>query len=114
MIAWRMAAQFESWNVSSSHLLVLPSVDVSGNIYFCDGYALYGYDDVGDPVGKKIVMFPVTGPLFDMTIVSNQFLYLLYKSGFMVAFFTGTLQILETFCGLVIIMFVLRSKWSKL
>ncbi len=89
MIAWRMAAQFESWNVSSSHTLMLPSVDVSGNIYFSDGYDLYGYNDAGDPLGRRVHMFPESGPLFDMTIVSEQFLYLLYKSGFMVAFFTG-------------------------
>jgi len=84
-----MQAQFESWNVTASHLLMLPSVDVSGNIFFSDGYALYGYDDTGDPMGKKIVMYPETGPLFDMTIVNSQFLSLLYKNGFMVAFFTG-------------------------
>ena len=70
-------------------LVTVPAIDTYGDVYVTDGDELCGLDDTGKPFGPCIKMEPVNGPLFDLTVVADRFLYLLYKCGFMVAYFTG-------------------------
>jgi hypothetical protein len=86
-ISWNVDKQFASWNLSMQALVTLPLISFSGETYFTDGYKLCGYQNDDKPFGPCVLMEPVTGPLFDMTVVTQQFLYLLYKCGFMVAYF---------------------------
>ena len=98
-----MLAQFKSWNVSMKSMVRLPAVDTFGQVYATDGYFLIGLDETGKPLGPHIKMEPTSGPLFDVAIVAEKFIYLLYKCGFMVAYFTSKWEQGHVLCRLIII-----------
>lgn len=93
LMSWDVEEQFASWNVTMPSLVTLPLISYYGETYVADGFKLCAFQSNNKPFGPCVVMEPITGPLFDMTVVSKQFLYLLYKCGFMVAYFvSGMLQ----------------------
>lgn len=94
MMVWNVDAQLESWNASMKSLVTLPSIELSGNVYVTDGDDLCAYESSGVPLGPCIKMEPTTGPIYDLTVVAEKFLYLLYKCGFMVAYFTSKTKLL--------------------
>lgn len=75
--------------MSMRSLITLPAIDTYGQLYVADGDALCGFQSNRKPFGPCIKMEPTTGPLFDLAIVDNKYLYLLYKCGFMVAYFVS-------------------------
>ena len=87
LMSWDVDNQFASWNITMQALVTLPLISYYGETYVADGFKLCAFQSNHKPFGPCAVMDPVTGPLFDMTVVSQQFLYLLYKCGFMVAYF---------------------------
>lgn len=88
-MSWNVEKQLASWNLSMQTLVTLPLISHYGETYVTDGSQLCAFQSNDRPFGPCIVMEPVTGPLFDMTEVNKQFLYMLYKCGFMVAFFVS-------------------------
>lgn len=86
-MSWDVYSQYAAWNVSMKTVPTLPVLSGMGEMYATDGRELCGFDSNFKPFGPCIKMEPTTGPLFDITIVNDKFLYLLYKCGFMVAFF---------------------------
>ena len=94
LMSWDITSQYAVWNLSMPALVTLPVVGYYGDTYVVDGSELCGFDSSEKPFGPCIVMEPVTGPLFDLTVVSEKFLYLLYKCGFMVAYFVSGILLL--------------------
>lgn len=95
-MSWDVFAQYAMWNKSMTSLVPLPVISTYGEIYVTDGDELCGFDTNQKPLGPCIKMEPTSGPLYDLTVVAQKFLYLLYKCGFMVAYFvSGKLQALH-------------------
>lgn len=78
-------------------LITLPAINTYGELYATDGDELCAFQSNQKPFGPCIKMEPITGPLFDITVVADKFLYLLYKCGFMVAFFVSGKFIIKLF-----------------
>ena len=64
-------------------------MDISGGLIATDGTVLVGYDSAGNPFGEPVLLVPVQGSVFDLTITSNNIAVLLYKCGFIATYLTG-------------------------
>ena len=70
----------------------LPLVDVTGGLIATDGATLVGYYGDGSPRGDPVVLYPVRGTVFDLSIAEkNGVAVLLYKCGFLATYLTGIL-----------------------
>ena len=88
LLSWDIFSQYAQWNTSMKALPTLPAIDTYGQLYAADGSELCAFQSNGKPFGHGCIeMIPTTGPLFDLTVVADRYLYLLYKCGFMVAYF---------------------------
>ncbi len=96
LMSWDVNASYKSWNKTTKALSTLPAIDTFGTIYTTDGEELCKLDSNGVPPAPCIKMEPITGPLFDITIVADKFIYLLYKNGFMVAYTTGIMVVVTS------------------
>ena len=85
---------FYEWNYTMKTVVTLPVISATGEMFVTDGDLLCGYHADGKPIGRCVVQEPITGPVFDLTVVSEQFLYMLYKCGFMVAYFISGMALL--------------------
>ena len=85
-MSWDIFAQYAMWNYTMKTVITLPVMDVTGEMFVTDGDELCGFHDDHTPVGPCIQQYPITGPVFDLTVVTESFLYMLYKCGFMVAY----------------------------
>lgn len=85
-MSWDIFAQYAMWNYTMKTVVTLPVISITGEMFVTDGDLLCGFQEDRKPVGPCIVQEPITGPVFDLTVVSEHFLYMLYKCGFMVAY----------------------------
>ena len=90
LVSWD-AGGGSSWNVSLEGGHVgLPLVDISGELIATDGSTLVGYNSDGSPWGDPVVLYPVHGAVFDLSITQqNSIAILLYKCGFLATYLTG-------------------------
>ena len=89
LISWDTSDNGQTpWNASFVGGVVLPLVDIYGDLLASDGKVFAGYQGDGTPFGKAIHLFPTNGQLFDLTIV-NSLVVLLYKCGFLATYFTS-------------------------
>ena len=71
----------------------LPLVDLTGGLIATDGSTLVGYYGDGTPRGNPVVLYPVQGAVFDLSIAEkNGVAVLLYKCGFLATYLTGMLS----------------------
>ena len=93
LVSWD-ASGSSSWNVSLKGGRVgLPLVDLSGGLIATDGSTLVGYNRDGSPWGDPVVLYPVQGAVFDLSIAErNSVAVLLYKCGFLATYLTGILS----------------------
>ena len=87
LFSFNSSHQYSMWNFSMQSLIRLPIISSTGVTFVTDGFQLCGFQGNNKPLGPCSVQYPVTGPLFDLTVVSERYIYLLYKCGFMVGYF---------------------------
>ena len=85
-MSWDIFAQYAGWNYTMKTVVTLPVISITGEMFVTDGDLLCGFDGDRKPIGPCIVQEPITGPVFDLQVVSEHYLYMLYKCGFMVAY----------------------------
>jgi hypothetical protein len=71
------------WTLSLTSLAVLPLVSIDGGSVVSDGKTLDWLAHDGRSLAPPVTLFPVQGPLFDLTItLSTSIVTILYKCGF--------------------------------
>ena len=84
LISWDILAQYAKWNSTMKSMVTLPFLTGS-DAYVTDGKHLCGYHGDGTSIGTCVIQL-LTGPVFDLTLVTRDLLLVLYKCGYMIAY----------------------------
>ena len=69
--------------------IVLPILDINGNVIASDGYTLIDYLANGSVVPNPIILYPNTGEIVDLMFTNNSLFEMIYKCGLIIAYQPG-------------------------
>ena len=83
--------------IDVNNSIVLPIIDINGNIIASDGYTLIDYHANGSVVPKPIEL-DNTGEIVDLLFTNNSLFEMIFKCGLIVAYGTGELITIDIAC----------------